>query len=246
MCNRISLVTYNLWNTERWPERGPALQHFLTTFGPDILCCQELRSETLHCISDTLTTHDHVKDELPGWICESNIFWNRNYFSEVAHGLEKLDLLGPSRGLFWVRLKLTDSDKTIFIATAHYKWQGADEEVQTGLSPRNLQARQTIALLSKLVNEDETAFFMGDLNDPIVPSILFPKAGYDSCFTELGLLSPPTCPAIPTIIEIGENQVLDWLFSNQKARAMSAIVPHNYVNNISASDHWPVHAIYQI
>jgi hypothetical protein len=89
---RISMVTYNLWNTQRWPEREPALRKFLAVFKPDILCLQELRSETLQCISESLATHTHVKDELPGWTNESNIFWNRDYFTEVAHGLETLDM----------------------------------------------------------------------------------------------------------------------------------------------------------
>ncbi len=107
------MVSYNLWNTQKWPQREPALRYFLTTFQPDILCLQEPRNETLQCISNNLPTHDHVNDELPGWICESNIFWNRLFFSELAHGLEKLDHLDPDRGLFWVRLKLLGIDKTV-------------------------------------------------------------------------------------------------------------------------------------
>jgi endonuclease/exonuclease/phosphatase family metal-dependent hydrolase len=244
--DRISMVSYNLWNVERWPEREPALRHFLTTFQPDILCLQELRKETIECINETLVTHDHVNDVLPGWSCESNIYWNKHYFSEVTHGQEKLDMSDQHRGLFWVRLKLKDSDKTIFIATAHFTWQGAAEEIQTGHSPRNKQARQTIEYLQKLVYKQEPAFFMGDLNDPIMPSILFPEANYHSCFKDLGLLAPPTCPATPTAEDIGENQVLDWIFSNGKAKGLSACVPQTYMNDISPSDHWPVHAIYQL
>ncbi len=244
--DRVSLVSFNLWNTQRWPEREPALRDFLTTFNPDILCLQEVRIETLDCISDTLKTHQCVDDKFAGWRCESNIFWNSDYFSLVEYGHEALSGLNVNRGLFWARLKLAGASRTLFVATAHFTWQGTDEEIKSGYSPRNKQARQTIELLEKRVHEDEASFFMGDLNDPLMPSILFPKAGYESCFSALGLLSPPTCPAIPTCSDIGENQVLDWIFSNQQARTLSACVPQNYVNDLSASDHWPVHAVYQL
>ena len=55
--NRISIVSYNLWNTELWPDREPALRQFLSTFMPDILCIQELRNETMICIGECLETH---------------------------------------------------------------------------------------------------------------------------------------------------------------------------------------------
>lgn len=244
--NRISIVSFNLWNTERWPEREPALREFLKSFKPDILCLQELREETIKCIDDSLLTHDHVHDAFPGWGCESNIYWNKHYFSEVAHGLEKLDMPETHRGFFWVRLKLKGSDQTIFVATAHFTWQGTVEEIKTGYSPRNRQSRQTLEHLNRLVNKQEPAFFMGDLNDPFIPNALFPAGGYHSCFKELGLSSPTTCPAIPTSDDIGENQVLDWIFSNDKAKALSACVPQTFTNDLSPSDHWPVHAIYQL
>ena len=56
--NRISIVSYNLWNTELWPDREPALRQFLSTFMPDILCIQELRNETMICVSECLETHE--------------------------------------------------------------------------------------------------------------------------------------------------------------------------------------------
>src|SRR5665648_695570 len=88
---RITIMSYNLWNVVRWKEREPALGKFLTRFSPDILCTQEISDEAIDCISENLESHGHVMDELPGWHCESNIFWNREYFSEVGHGLEKME-----------------------------------------------------------------------------------------------------------------------------------------------------------
>lgn len=244
--NRISMVSYNLWNVQRWPDREPALRKFLTAFMPDILCLQEVRNETIQCIGESLDSHERVYDKLPGWTCESNIFWNRHYFVEVAHGLEELEMPEQDRGLFWVRLALRGCDKTIFIATTHFTWQGNPEENETGLTPRNRQARQTIDHLQKLANSDEPAFLMGDLNDPVIPHVFFPKAGYQSCFKDLNLLCPPTFPALPTANDIKENQTIDWIFSNGKAKTISAFVPQFYFNGFAPSDHWPVHAIYQL
>jgi endonuclease/exonuclease/phosphatase family metal-dependent hydrolase len=244
--NRISMVTYNLWNTQRWLAREPALREYLSVFKPDILCLQEIRNETLQCICESLDTHAYIKDALPGWTRESNIFWNKDYFTELAHGLEELEMPEQDRGLFWVRLKLKGQAKTIFIATAHFTWQGHHEETETGLTARNRQARQTLAYLRKLVNRDEAAFFMGDLNDPVIPHLFFPEAGYESCFKDLNLLCPSTYPALPTTSDIRENQTIDWVFSNGKAKTIAAFVPQFYFDGIAPSDHWPIHAIYQL
>jgi hypothetical protein len=43
---RLSLITYNLWLTERWPARAAALERFLKLFAPDVLCVQELQRPT--------------------------------------------------------------------------------------------------------------------------------------------------------------------------------------------------------
>ncbi|PCJ61273.1 MAG: hypothetical protein COA79_06750 [Planctomycetota bacterium] len=243
---RISLVSYNLWNIERWPDRESALVHFLKTFIPDIFCVQELRPETLHCIDQTLINHDHVKGDQPGWKIESNIFWNREIFDLIEYGLEDLKMLEKERGFFWVRLKMKANDKSIFISTAHFTWQGSPDEKETGLSPRIAQTKRTIEFLQKLVKKDDVSFFMGDLNDPVVPVLFFPGINYKSCFKELGILSPPTYPALPTTNDICENQAIDWMFCNGKAKALSAFVPQFYFDGISPSDHWPIHAFYEI
>ena len=43
---RLSFITYNLWLTERWPARAPALERFLALFTPDVLCVQKLQRPT--------------------------------------------------------------------------------------------------------------------------------------------------------------------------------------------------------
>ena len=67
---RLSIVTYNIWNTMRWDVREPALRQFVELFNPDILCLQELRAETQACLDEAMPTHTRVHDDFPGWTCE--------------------------------------------------------------------------------------------------------------------------------------------------------------------------------
>lgn len=246
MPNRISFVSYNLWNTQRWPERRPALEKFLTLYKPDILCLQELRPETMLVIDETLETHERVIDDSSRWSYQSNIYWHSDYFDKVAHGLESLQVLDNRPAFFWVRLKLKGSEQTLFVSTAHFTWQGDPKEKETGLTSRNKQAKLTVAYLKNLVLTGEPAFFLGDLNDPVIPQLFFPDAGFHSCFQALNQLCPPTFPSLPTTSDVSENQAIDWILANDYSRPIIAAVPHLYANGISPSDHWPVYAIYQI
>ena len=87
---RLSVVTYNLWNTERWPAREPALQQFVELFRPDVICVQELRTETQACLDAAMPHHTRVHDVLPGWTCEGNIYWHGALLEEVEHGQRDL------------------------------------------------------------------------------------------------------------------------------------------------------------
>jgi endonuclease/exonuclease/phosphatase family metal-dependent hydrolase len=247
---RLSVVTYNLWPTIRWPQRAPALQHFVQLFRPDILCLQELQAETQTFLDAAMPQHQRVYDALPGWTCESNIYWQRAFLEEVEHGAEDVGLLETDRRLFWVRLQVTERHRTILVSTAHFTYQNHPNERATGISPRLEQARQTIAALQRLSRANEPVLFMGDLNDPVHPARLLGEAGYQSCFAALGLLCPPTYPCYPTAnVSAGVNmmnQTIDWIVSNQHARAIAAQVPHYYYEDLAPSDHWPVQAIYEI
>lgn len=64
---RRSIVTYNLWGTERWPERAPALHEFCARCGPDVLCVQELTETTQTFLDEELPTHARVHDPGEGW-----------------------------------------------------------------------------------------------------------------------------------------------------------------------------------
>lgn len=248
---RLSFITYNLWNTQRWPQREPALRGFLRRFQPDVLCLQELRIETRDVLDEALHGYRRVEDSFPGWLRESNIYWNSSLLEEVQHGAEDIGIDSDAyRRLFWVRLKVRDTRRTLFVATAHFTYQEHPDELRTGRSPRGDQARRAAAALKTLSRSSEPVFFLGDLNDPVLPVHILHEEGLLNCFTRLDLLPPPTWPALPTTRvapwETLSSQVIDWIVSNDKARPIAAGVPQYYLEDLTPSDHWPVQAIYEI
>jgi hypothetical protein len=72
-----SIITYNIWLTDRWPARAPALERFLTLFTPDVLCVQELQRATQEFLDRVLRGYRRVHDPFPGWTNESKIYWNQ-------------------------------------------------------------------------------------------------------------------------------------------------------------------------
>ena len=248
---RLSFVTYNLWNIQRWPERKAALRGFFRRFQPDVFCLQELRIETRDELDEALPDHRRVEDSFPGWMRESNIYWNKNLLQEVQHGAEDIGIGSDAyRRLFWVRLKVRSSGKTFFVATAHYTYQEHPEELKTGYSPRLEQAKRTAQMLTGLAREKEPVLFLGDLNDPVVPVHILAEAGFQDCFSRLNLLPPSTWPAWPTARilpwESHGSQTIDWIVSNDHARPIAASVPQYYFDDLSPSDHWPVLAVYEL
>jgi endonuclease/exonuclease/phosphatase family metal-dependent hydrolase len=248
---RISLLTYNLWTSQRWPEREPALREFFECYRPDIICLQELCEQTRSTVDAALPDHHRVDDPFPGWTCESNIYWNARLFQEVAFGVENVAITSnPHRGLFWVRLQVIATGQPIFVSTAHFTYQEHPDEIRTGQSPRLAQVEETIKVLKKFVSPGEPAFFMGDLNDPVLPTYKLAEAGYQSCFVRMNLVPPPTWPSFPTANIVDwqrlTTQTMDWIVSNRFARPISASAPQFYSGDLSPSDHWPVLALYQL
>lgn len=245
---RLSLVTYNLWLTERWPARAPALEKFLTLFAPDVLCVQELQPATREFLDHVLNRHARIDDSFPGWTSESNIYWRKGLFTERDHGTEEVGHLEPDRRLFWVRLELSGS-RSILVATAHLTTARHRDEAQTGHSPRVRQLKRIAAELVRL-SGDAPAFFMGDMNDAWHPQRMLGEAGFVSCFAALGMQSPPTFQCYPTAnIRPGEHTIteaIDLIVANRHARAIAASVPQVYCEDLAPSDHWPVQAVYQV
>jgi endonuclease/exonuclease/phosphatase family metal-dependent hydrolase len=248
---RLSFITYNLWNTQRWPERAPALRAFFRRFRPDVFCLQELRIETRDTLDEALTGYQRVRDSFAGWTRESNIYWNGSLLEEVQHGAEDIGIDSDAyRRLFWVRLRMRETGRTFFVSTAHFTYQEHPDEITTGQSPRGEQARRAAKTLNSLVRENEPGFLLGDLNDPVLPAHILRAAGYQDCFTRLDLLPPSTWPALPTarIVpwEVTSSQTIDWILSNEKAHPIAASVPQFYFEDLSPSDHWPVQAVYEL
>lgn len=247
---RLSFVTLNLWNTERWAVRRPALGEFLHIFRPDVLCVQELHPETRAFLDESLPGYLRVNDPFSGWESEGNIYWDRQHLEEVEHGAEDVGIVEPERRLFWARLRVRDAGITLLVCTAHFTFKGNTDEVHTGWSPRVRQTRQSIRALDRLAHTGEPVFFMGDFNDSSHPAFLLREAGYTDCFTALSLQSPPTAPCVPTSNRLpnepAPSQTLDWIVSSAQARAIAAQVPHFFFGDVTPSDHWPVQAVYEI
>jgi endonuclease/exonuclease/phosphatase family metal-dependent hydrolase len=247
---RLSIITFNIWRTERWPARAPALERFLTLFTPDVLCVQELQRPTQEFLDRVLKGYGRVHDPFPGWTTESNIYWNESVLEEIEHGAEQVGHVEPERRMFWVRLQIKSLQKAIFVATAHLTSPRHSNEVETGVSPRVGQLKRIAEELTRHVREGEPAFFMGDMNDAWHPQRLLAQVGFVSCFAALGMQSPFTFQCYPTAnVQPGEQTIteaIDLIVANRYARAIAATVPQCYAGDLAPSDHWPVQAIYQL
>ena len=248
---RISLVSYNIWADHRWDFRKAALRQFLELFSPDVLCLQELRLSSRNVIDETLSGHTRVDDAFEGWTTESNIYWRESLFAEIEHGAEDVEIREPGlRRLYWVRLHVNGLGRSMLVATAHLTNKRHPDEVKTGLSPRVGETNRIIEQLKRLNREREPLFFMGDMNDAVHASNLLAHEGYTSCFAALGLQPAPTFKVYPTAAvapgALPINQCIDWLVANGEARCVSASIPHFFEEDDAPSDHWPVHAVYEI
>lgn len=243
-------MTCNIWLTERWPARAPALEKLLTLFTPDVLCVQELQRPTQEFLDRVLAGHERVHDPFAGWTSESNIYWSKALFEKTAHGAEEVGHDEPERRMFWARLQVKSLRRPVFVATAHLTSPKHGQEPETGISPRVRQLKRIAGGLARLVQQGEPAFFMGDMNDAWHPQRILGQAGFVSCFAALGLQSPPTFQCYPTAgVQPGAHTIteaIDLIVANQHARAIAASVPQVYAGDLAPSDHWPVQAIYEL
>lgn len=247
---RVSLVTYNLWGDEHWPERAPALAAFCALYRPDVLCVQELTAETQQFLDTELASHARVHDPYEGWTTQSNLWWRSDLFDEVEHGAADVQIVAyPLRRLFWVRLRPRDHNESFVVSTVHLTDAAAGDELSTGISPRLRETEAVVAALGATVADGEPAFLTGDFNDTLLPLGTLFGSGYRSCYGSLGQLPPATMPT--SVGRFGAPGfaaafVYDWIVANRHARAVSASSPHVYVDERAPSDHWPVHAVYEL
>ncbi len=243
---RFTVCTYNIWTTTRWPERKEALQSFIRFHMPDILGLQELQADSKQALDEILlTTHQCIEDPFQGWTVEGNLYWNKAFFELVEYGAENIGIFEEFRRLFWVRLRRRDeSNRTLFVSTAHYTWPGHPKEQESNTNSRYLQAQATIETLNRMVPPAEPLLFMGDLNDSSRPIQYLRQNGLTDCFSGLGRSPKVTHPALPTAT--GAPIAIDWLFGRGPLKPMTAEVVDFYTGDMAPSDHKPVLATYTL
>jgi len=244
--SRISILTCNLWNTEKWEQRRPAVFEFLRRFSPDICCFQELRSRTADEIDLEFSDYTRVQDDFRGWLNEGNIYYRKDYFEEIQHGEVPLDMPEEDRRLFWLRLNIRDTDRSLIVATVHLTHQNNADEQQTGQSYRHMEALKIARWAEARADRKEPLILAGDFNDPLHPVRILSEAGLRDAFLELGLLSPPTFPSLPSTDEITMNESIDKIMSSGDLRPLSISVPTFYFRGSSMSDHWPVLGVFEL
>jgi endonuclease/exonuclease/phosphatase family metal-dependent hydrolase len=241
---RFTVCTYNIRTWTRWPERRDALHQFVRVQRPDVLCVQELQSESQAVLDGALgDSHDRIHDDFEGWTCEGNIYWNRSLFEVVNHGATHVGILEPLRRLFWVRLRARSNGQTFVVATAHFTWSGHAELVVSEKNARIPQARRSMIELDSLAESGEPQLFMGDFNDSNEPISVLRSGGFADCFSALGRNPKATFPASPTAS--GPEQTIDWLMHRGALRCLGAEVVDYFHGDLSPSDHKPVIATYE-
>lgn len=247
-------MTYNLWGDWHLAEREPALRAFFRTRPPDLLATQELRPGSRALIDEELPGHARVVDDHPGWARQSNLWWRRELFELVAHGVRDVEILDPAASLFWVRLRAACGTVLVF-ATAHLTWPGHAEERATGVNQRVPQARAIVAALDELAG-DGPCLFTADVNDIGGPLWELGNAGFLDSFTALGSPSPPTHPVVPMPFSSGRGtrlspvqspaKAIDWLFHRGALRARTSEAVEFFHDGSAPSDHRPVVATFTL
>lgn len=242
---RFVACTYNLWQDERWPERQEPLRRFIALHRPDILCVQELCSQSQVLLDQTLPAHQRVDDPFEGWTRESNIYWNQSLFNLIEYGAEDIGILEQWRRLFWVRLQpqITPESPPLLVATAHYTWPGNRQERKDRVNVRVTQALNTIEVLHRLASRPSPLLFMGDLNDHYLPLKVLQEGGLTDCFTALGRIPQITRPTYPTYVHTP--QVIDWILHRGPIQPMTCDVVDFFMGDIAPSDHKPLLATYR-
>lgn len=243
---RLSVLTLNLWNTERWEARERTVGKFLRTFDPDICCFQELRSPTVAFLDRVLAGHDRVRDPFRGWTEEGNLYFRRELFEELEHGAVDLEMPEADRRLFWARLGLRGRPGSLLVGTVHLTHQENADELATGASYRHGEALRMAEAIPRIAREGEPCLVCGDFNDPLHPARILSGIGFVEAFYALGLVPPPTFPSQPCSEEIYLNESIDKIMARGPLVPILASVPNYMAHGSSCSDHWPVLAVYEL
>jgi endonuclease/exonuclease/phosphatase family metal-dependent hydrolase len=249
-------MTFNVWGKELWPSRRESLSAVIGNIKPDIMLLQEISTDILECLDDTLKGHDRVHDigEVVGWETESQIYWRRDMFTLVGYGFKSYENEEvPNRGLFWARLRSTyDPDIVIFVSTTHLPWTGCSAELSTGFNQRILALHHVIKHLEELVvSTDLASFIGGDFNEDFHPIRMLNNINYFDVFQLFDVYAPITHPVRPSCPqeERRPQRTLDWIACKMpvSCRVMSATAKTIRGGSFPPpSDHLPVIAILEL
>ena len=250
MDHRLTAMTLNLWNTQRWPAREAPLRALLAR-SPDVLCVQQLRQPLAAVLDDALPHHERVRDAFPGWEREGNVWWDARRLEGLEHGAADHGGVEELRRLFWVRLRHLAAGTELAVATVHLTWTGGTDEPTTGRSPRPDQTRAVVAALAAIAG-DGPCLLMGDLNDPVVPVGILREAGFEDSWGSLGVQPPPTFPAFP-LDGRGSRRppllppsTLDWQLHRGPVRPLMTEVVDQPWRGVAPSDHRAVMTLYEL
>ncbi|MFT4030767.1 MAG: endonuclease/exonuclease/phosphatase family protein [Protaetiibacter sp.] len=246
--------THNLWGDHHAEARTDALRALYERRAPDLLATQETRAWSRELLDSAMPGHDRVHDDFPGWEKQSNLWWDRELFTEVGHGAEDVGIHDEHARLFWVRLRVAPSERTILWTTAHLSYSGNAVEVATGVNQRAPQARRVVEELERLAAPEEPVFLASDTNAIATAIWVIGNAGYLDAFTALNRQAPPTHPVIPNpfAATVGTpkspiaspQKTIDYLFFRGQVRSRSAEVVEFFDRGIAPSDHYPVAATF--
>jgi endonuclease/exonuclease/phosphatase family metal-dependent hydrolase len=240
---RFSVMTFNLWGHDRWPERKEAVTGLLEVRRPDVLVLQEVRPDTIELAEATVPHRRRVDDDFAGWREESNILWDERLFTHLEHGAEPIGHLEEHRRLFWVRLRPPDGSPPVVVADVHLSYPDHPEEWAGRGNPRVEQARRTVAALDEIA-DDGPCLLMGDMNDYRHPLRIFVEGGFEHSRGALGLPPVPTHPAYPTARDTP--QVIDWQLHRGPIRPIATEVIEYFHGDIAPSDHRPLLTVYSL
>lgn len=257
---RLSVMSFNVWGNDRWPERREALQETLRRHRPDVIGLQEVTPDILEAIVETLpSTHKYVMDDSnKGWSVESNIIWNDDLLQKEEHKYIDLGFEdNPLRGLFMAQFNVRANPSIKFIfSTTHLPWPGSPTEIRTGLNQRVVLAHKIATLTKSGLFESKTdqelpVILTGDFNESFHPQrILRQLADFKDVFAEVGVPAPVTHPVrSSTERECSmPPQALDWIMIRASGDELRVITASsvNMKGPLLPSDHLPVISVLEV
>jgi len=133
---------------------------------------------------------------------------------------------------------------------AHFTWEGHEDELATGASPRVDIARAVRAFVEKMKPSVSCAILCGDFNDRYHPRRIFQEAKFTDTFSQIGLPINSTWPTPswnwfedPTGMS---DNPCDFIFTCDRVRTLASQILHFSHLGMYPSDHFPIQAILEM